>query len=431
MTLMAMNMDRLLNSKVEEMVGSGGPPTRFVTNKIRNQFIFTDVDKIQSLTLEKLLANGRVFNATNPDDRVFGVLGMWTPSGALLGQKPWTLIGGWTTKEQRTTEKLYTDASFLVIREIGDLNRLSLVEDASYRKLPGLPSWVPDYTVPPVAEPLNGIPRSDDGVGPWYASRDLLPWKEPINADGILRVQGVKINTIAKIAADYSEIVDEHKFCDLLELLRIATTTEPKRNSVKQFWRALIKDNYDGQPAADDARLAFPKLITNYVWVLQISLSDKQAIASNSNSEPTFREKNRQESGKLESIMDKYIDLLSKLSTEEDSLIPTLDMIQAIIDQSNENHIDLNGVYYRILADFRLAYMGRRLVRTDDNYLGIAPQFVEESDEVWILAGAFVPIILRREGDSDKRKLVGEAYINCFMNGETVDARNVTDIEII
>ncbi|CAG8959329.1 hypothetical protein HYFRA_00013099 [Hymenoscyphus fraxineus] len=431
MTMMAMNMDRLLNSKVEEMVGSGSPPTRFVTNKIRNQFIFTDVDKTQSLTLEKLLANGRVFNATNQDDRVFGVLGMWTPSGAFLGQKPWSLIGGWTTKKQRTTEKLYTDASFLAIHEMGDLNLLSLVEDASYRKLPGLPSWVPDYTVPPATEPLNGIPRADGGVGPWNASRGLLPWKEPINADGILRVQGVKIGTIAKIAADYSEIVDEHKFCDLLELLRIAVTTEPKRNSVEQFWRALIKDNYDGQPAADDARLAFPNLITHHVWVLQIALSHKQAIASISDAEPIFREQNRQELGKFESIMDKYIDLLSKLSTEEDSLIPTLDMIQAIIDQGNENHTDFIAVYYRILADFRSAYMGRRLVRTDDNYLGIAPQSVEESDEVWILAGAFVPIILRREGVSDKRKLVGEAYINGCMNGETVDPRNVTDLEII
>lgn len=90
MTLRATNMDRLLNSKVEEIVHGSGPTTRFVSNKIRNQFIFTDIDRSQPLSLEKLLAYSRYFNATVADDRVFAVLGMVCIISVILVVK-WTL----------------------------------------------------------------------------------------------------------------------------------------------------------------------------------------------------------------------------------------------------------------------------------------------------------------------------------------------------
>lgn len=78
-TLRATGMDGKLNSKVEEIVSRNSPTgsgTRFVTNRIRNQFIFTAIDRSQPLKLEKLLAYSRYFNATVADDRVYAVLGM-------------------------------------------------------------------------------------------------------------------------------------------------------------------------------------------------------------------------------------------------------------------------------------------------------------------------------------------------------------------
>lgn len=314
---------------------------------------------------------------------------------------------------------------------MGDLNLLSLVEDATTRKLSNLPSWVPDYTVPPVMEPLNGIPRATEGNWPWNASKGL-PWEEPKQKNGILEVRGARIDTIAESAANYSQIVDEHRFCTLLKLFFDAITSNLTRNSEEQFWRALIKDNYHGKPASVDARRAFPILITNYVWELQIVLSDRQGKASNPDAEPHFREYNKKEFEKFESIMSETKELILKLSNQDDnSLIPTWATVQSIIALGENVPADLNAFFERMLASFRSAYMGRRLIRTKDNYLGIAPQSVQENDEIWVLAGAFVPMVLRRERNSERRRLVGETYINGYMNGETVDVTKMTALEIV
>lgn len=347
----------------------------------------------------------------------------------MTGQNPTKLLE-WAPAKASGPQEIYTKASLVAIQEMGDLNLLSLVEDASSRRLSNLPSWVPDYTVPPVVTPLNGIPRAEEGTGPWNASMGL-PWEEPKENGEILQVRGVRIDTIVELATNFSEVKDGHRFCTLLKLLQIALDSNPVHDSGEQFWRALIKDNFYGKPAADDARRAFPKLITYYVWALHIALTDSQEEASNPDAEPTWREERHKEFKKFESIMSETTELLSKLSTqEENSLIPTWETIQGIISL-DPLPVDMDAELERINACFRSAYMERRLVRTSGNYLGIAPQSVEKGDEIWILAGAFVPMILRREENSERRRLVGEAYINGYMKGETVDAAKMTTLEIV
>lgn len=58
----------------------------------------------------------------------------------------------------------------------------------------------------------------------------------------------------------------------------------------------------------------------------------------------------------------------------------------------------------------------RALYRTEGGYLGLGPRSVEYGDEVWLLQGAGVPFILRKDGEQSE--LIGETYLHGFMDGK-------------
>jgi len=51
--------------------------------------------------------------------------------------------------------------------------------------------------------------------------------------------------------------------------------------------------------------------------------------------------------------------------------------------------------------------------------IGVAPETAEEGDYICVLLGCKVPVILRPVGD--KFKIIGDAYVNGFMNGEALN----------
>lgn len=61
----------------------------------------------------------------------------------------------------------------------------------------------------------------------------------------------------------------------------------------------------------------------------------------------------------------------------------------------------------------------RRLFRTIKNYLGFGARSLRH-DEVWILAGASCPMILRQI-EHGRYQLIGEAYVHGLMHGEACD----------
>lgn len=74
---------------------------------------------------------------------------------------------------------------------------------------------------------------------------------------------------------------------------------------------------------------------------------------------------------------------------------------------------------------------GRRLFTTSKQYLGLGPMSMVEGDEIWILRGSRVPLLLRRldvdQNDVDNilgrpcYKLIGDLYVHGIMKGEAMD----------
>ena len=64
-----------------------------------------------------------------------------------------------------------------------------------------------------------------------------------------------------------------------------------------------------------------------------------------------------------------------------------------------------------------LMAMQRHLFVTKDGLIGTAPMDTDRGDEVWILYGCNIPVILRKLG-SDRWRFIGECYVHGYMYGE-------------
>jgi hypothetical protein len=60
----------------------------------------------------------------------------------------------------------------------------------------------------------------------------------------------------------------------------------------------------------------------------------------------------------------------------------------------------------------------RCFVETDSGYIGVASGEVKVGDQVWLLKGGKVPIVLRARGDGHGWEVVGDVYMHVIMYGE-------------
>jgi hypothetical protein len=76
-----------------------------------------------------------------------------------------------------------------------------------------------------------------------------------------------------------------------------------------------------------------------------------------------------------------------------------------------------NSAFARDLnASIMTATACRKFLRTDRGFMGLAPRLAEVGDEVWILPGCDVPMLLRKF--EDYHILVGECFVYGMMEGE-------------
>jgi hypothetical protein len=416
-------LGRLLIEKVEGHVSSrksADERPEYIGNIINNIFMFDGLrrkktDDTAWFNLENLLAYSRYFNAKEAQDHVFAVRGIWSCSGSHSAD-----IKFIKPNYGSTVKETYTRASRVMMREMGDINLLSHVEDYTIRSLKALPSWVPDFSVTPVAEPLSGpigSRRACEKNERWNASEGL-EWEVPalLTNEKLyqLPVQGICFDIVIVTAATYSEITDEHELCTLLDLLKHSleslSSSPDKTRTVEAFWKTIIKDTFLGSPTDEEARRAFPILITEWIQELESVSTESDGFAAKYSKAKT---------------------LITELSQIDKScIIPTWESIQETIKKNDDGTLpeQIDHDAENISQSFRLAYLGRRLFQTQGNRFGIGSQSLKHGNEVWVLAGLSVPVLLKKGSSENKRFVVGEAYVHGAMNGEAVRGKDVVSI---
>lgn len=135
--------------------------------------------------------------------------------------------------------------------------------------------------------------------------------------------------------------------------------------------------------------------------------------------------------------------LLQLRQADSRDTLPAAEEIEAPPARVRKNfklYLDLNATFP---SAWRRYYASRCLYRTKRGYIGLGPEETNPGDEVWLIAGARTPFILRKpdkkkpmkgkwllslrnsfhfgpgRGDAEEHRVfVGESYVHGLMDGE-------------
>lgn len=68
--------------------------------------------------------------------------------------------------------------------------------------------------------------------------------------------------------------------------------------------------------------------------------------------------------------------------------------------------------------------VGRRLITLITGHFGLAPYITQPEDEVYVILGCSLPVVLRRVTGTPRFEVIGECYVEGFSNGEAVVGLN-------
>lgn len=120
-------------------------------------------------------------------------------------------------------------------------------------------------------------------------------------------------------------------------------------------------------------------------------------------------------------IPETSLDTLSAAARRHPEWLPTADQVRdAFKGITNDNEalmaLRQNEWDYQVT----LFVDKRRLFLTKDGLLCLGPELARSGDEVWIVRGSRVPVLLRKTMDGNGYNLIGETYVHGVMYGEAV-----------
>lgn len=279
----------------------------------------------------------------------------------------------------------------------------------------GLPSWVPDFGQPMIVTRLwrPGFKAACD-ISP-FIRPGVLSLQEPLKTSRVLSLDGRKFDTVIDVAAT----------------TRLDSVALPYQ---LQFWfELLIRSPINGYHYGD------------CLDTLQRTLVAGQPLLGQADSKESFKDfildELRRDKAVNEARFNQVLEQLSILASGKHNSALARSILQGSEDISAKNAhrkwCPAHGICTDPLGEhatnvFRTPYVkmywSRNLCVTEKGYLGLLPRSVAKGDDIFLLAGARVPFVVRHTffddmedlDEAEKFILVGEAYVNGIMNGEAL-----------
>ncbi|KAF5334073.1 hypothetical protein D9758_017662 [Tetrapyrgos nigripes] len=315
----------------------------------------------------------RDLQATNPRDKVYGLLGLWRP----------------TEKEKNPIEidynksvaGVYTDVVLMAIRDLRDLFVLRFV-DHDHDSDDGFPSWVPRWDHgTPQAHTFLWLNKSRLSASKFYAEEP----DEALACSGILQVKGVLFDRVVSTSSVLkggreSFMTDATFRQSFIELWLEAkgerpNTKYPHQVSVTELATTVTFGIIKGSKERRDRDITQPD-----AW-LDIGDLDTEAVH----------------------------EFLSSFHTFMDS----------------EKYPGNAGAFVQLLD----AVHGRRLFRTSRGHLGLGRSGIRDGDFVSVLHGGRVPFVLRPVTSEAHFRLVGDCYVYDIMNRQVYEMFDVEGVK--
>ena len=423
-TFLSMGLDTVLSEQLERQCEANGRVSLvgagLVTLNVIQFLITTPMSANASMTsyltgrreliskaavLCVLLHLSRGWKATDPRDQVYALLGLVsrisaeqpTPGG----------MANFIVPDYDKSEELEGDkkSQYQVFRHVAEriiegtrwLGYLTLVGGVGEKSVDGIPSWVPDLSI---------LPQSRVGLGSGFERRLTLlkdtgrraSSTETLKVVGsVLYCCGMKLGGVSAV----SEPLDD--FCEgrstfevgaglVLELRKTYALTKDSREDV--VWKTLVAS----KSTKNSLKQSFGQF-----WLRKlVAVGLQRGVA-------------------IDDFLKGIPAILKLGSSTRDTPFPTEQNIRQLLasDKSDPSTKELHGTLAIDSAEFETMFRtlccSRRMFLTDRNHLGIGHVSMQKGDEVWFLARAPTPFVLRRV---DKRPgvftLVGHAYLHGF-----------------
>ncbi|OCK78539.1 hypothetical protein K432DRAFT_394682 [Lepidopterella palustris CBS 459.81] len=425
-------------------------------------------------SLESLLYDTWTFSATDPRDKIYGLYGL------LALYQPHTR-STWIPDYSKSISQCFAETIKRIIQETGDLRILSTIHDATVRRLPSLPTWVPDLSVPYV----NMMASIYSAAGSTPLS--ILPSPPPSSLSPTwsrLYLSAAKLDTITTVSKSRAKHLNAMMELDpsWFELTLLLSAPYPATNEPRTtvLWRTLIAnlDAHETHPAPVSFAILFRELVCAMICRRAVEEADSAragqggapslaaAIASvramweddhlrDMSAEDIYTSFKTEEHVLRGPHQQGLVYTLFKLHvlslTEPNSSTPSLHQIAQFTAKPTYRMWDQLGRLQMppdpgFVHSFQRKYGRRRLFVTRKGYLGLGPASVRVGDEVWVLGGAGAAFVLRGVGEGDGgvgdekgkgnvavRSVVGEAYVHGIMGGEAVEKGEVVfgDLELV
>lgn len=307
--------------------------------------------------------------------------------------------------------KVYTNFATKVLQETQSADLLAYAGQSLIPTTPGLPSWVPDWRTRSLRDAVVW-PYMIQNLRLEATSGLFLPSQLDIS-DGLLRCSGVQFDTVREVHSTIVKMFDSP-----IPALEFALKIPPyisRRRRLEVLWRTCILDvtGQHGTPAPGWHEKGF-------LGTLAFSSLAQPIIAD------------ELDENKSKNDLDKILELLRAFekSTDEDCIFD---------EQQAKDHLDrvlslrssgvappdmaalsreLDQATHLYVSAMSVA-IGRSLFLTQQrSLLGLGVDGMREGDQIWLLADAGAPFILRPTETKDHFRLIGDCFILDHMNGE-------------
>jgi hypothetical protein len=357
-------------------------------------------------TLLGVLLRHRRSRATNPVDKVYAFLGL---TGNCT--EPQAKIQVDYSQDVRT---VYIDVARKIAAYDKSLDILSLPALPLGSGIEGLPSWVPDWSTPTeenakqlrytLSGETNSLANGEEAEyrisEPFCAAKATLYTGALLfpHEQALLATRGHIVDTVAAVG-------------DLFEGLYIASNLR----SIIRTVRSILRMRRTLSTWEDIAELHTRVGNDKYASGVDIVDAFWQTLATGNFSEGhNMCELRQMYEGYKRNRMLKILRLSFVVAFFVASFLPIVSLL------FKEPRTD-------ILTQLRYLLF-RRMIRTEQKrYIGLVSGDVRHGDEVWLLEGSKVPLIIRRRTEGYGR-LIGDAYTHGIMYGEAFKINDCDDL---
>ena len=367
------------------------------------------------LEISRALKTLRPKLSSDPKDKVYGLYGIFENIG---------LPGLPAVDYNKTVEHIYTEVATAAIKHERSL--AILYEVCLPPLIPGLPSWVPDWS--------NTNFFQDDYPSLYDASKQSEPC---YYIDGHqLAVSGIVIDLLLEVAnstsfcsADFRRGYNvrtqlgnqDERHSAVIELIRTLQAwvrvsrqlnSYPTGESPLEAFLQTIKPMPDPEPRPE-YRLSADFTLRKWISILTANFPDNSINLQELQSEVEIL-------AGYEQIRDNYIGLFGYSTKVEDW--PDELRIRFFL------RVDNNAVA-EVQQEIGSRTYHRTFFTTRDGYMGTAPRSAKLGDLVVLIAGLDFPFIVRKNGES--YSLIGPAFIHGVMKGERWDDAQLEKIVLV